>query len=132
MIKIRSKILAACAMAAVLMGGAGAAWAGTSWATFNTTVGKFNGSGYTGNQTKTTGGAYVQLKNLAVGGSYVVDARAQQQNGSNSGAWANNLGDGATANLSNSINAGVSTRVQFSNELLTPVDVQVQGSWRSQ
>lgn len=116
---------------AVLATGAGLAVAGTSYSNFSTTVGKFNGNGYTGNQTKSGSGTVANVTTSSVGGSYVVDARVQRSNGSDSGAWSRNLSDGSSRSLTNGIPSGASTRVQFSNDILTRVDVQVSGRWRS-
>ncbi|MBS2771894.1 hypothetical protein PNH38_14410 [Anoxybacillus rupiensis] len=107
----------------------GAVQAGTSWSEYNTTVGKFNGSGYTGYQTKAYSGTYGELNSSVVGGSYTVDARMQASSGT--GSWVRSVTDSDYRTLPNSVPSGIECRVQFSNDLTTPVDVQVSGKWRS-
>lgn len=116
-------------LAVGLMAFGGAVQAGTSYSSYDTTVASFNGSGYTGYQTKTNAGTYGNLNSSNVGGSYTVDARMQASSGT--GAWARSVTDSDSRNLSNSVPKGTSARVQFSNDVTTPVNVQVTGSWRS-
>ena len=107
--------------------------AGTTYTGYNTTVGDQNGSGYTGyDQEKTTRGANGNIKSGSVGGIYVVDVRMQDQQGNN-GAWTRNVTDGTNASLGGHTNhiKGDLMRAEFSNDIGTPVDVQVTGSWRS-
>lgn len=110
---------------------AATAFAGTTSTSYNTTVGKFNGSGYSDYQTKTTGGANGWIDSTQVGGDYVVDVRMNSSAGN--GSWLRNLDDGTSAALpgSSKQTAGSSIRLKFSNDLTTPVNVQVKGSWKS-
>lgn len=117
------------ALAVGLLASAAGVSAGTSYGYYSTTVGSFNGSGYTSYQTKANSGQYGYLDSDSVGGSYVVDARMQA--GSGTGPWARNVGDNDFVSLPNSIVSGDSARVQFSNDLNTPVNVQVTGYWKS-
>ena len=105
------------------------AWAGTSFQSYSTTVGKFNGNGYTAYQTKSGAGTAADLRSKSVGADYVVDARLQASSGT--GGWARDVGDNDTRQLWNSVQKGASARVQFSNDWNTSVDVQVSGTWRS-
>ncbi len=107
-------------------------YAGSTYSSYNTTVGKLNGNGYTGFQTKSVSGANGNLKSVSVGGKYVVDARMQERNGT-VGAWVRNISDDTNYGLpgNSSHLKGDSVRVQFSNDWNTPVNVQVTGSWRS-
>ncbi|WP_104176445.1 hypothetical protein [Cryobacterium sp. Y50] len=114
----------------IVLSGATAAMAGTDNEPYNTTVGKFNGSGYTGYQVKDIYGATGRLESATVGGDYLVDARMQSSNGA-TGSWARNVSDGTNHDLVNGIANGQYVRVQFSNDAFTPVDVQVTGDWRS-
>lgn len=116
---------------ALLAAGVGVANAGESYSSFNTTVGKFNGNGYTGLQTKKDGFRAGPLLMGTVGGSYEVDARMDDQSGSSRGPWIRNLGDGDVGRLENSASAGDKVKVQFSNDASTPVSVQVTGKWAS-
>lgn len=107
----------------------GVVQAGTSWSNYDTTVPKFNGSGYTGYQTKDSSGTYGELYSAIVGGSYTVDARMVASSGT--GSWVRSITDDDYRNLPNSVPKGLSTRVEFSNDITTPVNVQVSGRWRS-
>lgn len=129
---LKSKLVGVALAAGILVsGGALAANAGDHWSNYNTTVGKFNGNGYTGTQKKAIAGAAGELRSKSVGGKYVVDARLQRSNGKQSGQWARRVNSGTRASLYNSLPAGARTRVQFSNNISTTVDVQVSGTWRS-
>lgn len=123
------RLLAGSVLGLALVGGMGAAHAGTAYQSFNTTVAPFNGSGYTSYQSKAVTGAAGNLSVGTVGGSYVVDARLEGPTGT--GSWSRDVNDGQFRNLYNSINAGQLARVQFSNDFNTAVHVQVTGSWRS-
>lgn len=116
-------------LSALTLGVATAAFAGSTYAGFSTTVGAYNGSGYTSYQTKAISGARGNVITTSVGGSYKVDARMQSSSGT--GDWQRNLTDGDSRELQNNISARKLARVQFSNDLTTRVSVQVAGSWRS-
>lgn len=112
-------------------GGAFAANASDQWAGYSTTVGRMNGSGYTDTQKKGIAGAAGELQSEWVGADYRVDARLQDGAGGQSGSWSRDVQDGSVAALYNSIPAGTATRVQFSNDWNTTVNVQVTGIWRA-
>lgn len=129
MLKQNRRTLATVGVVVALgLAGAGVAQAGTTNVAYSTTVGASNGSGYTAYQTQSTTGAAAQLHSTTVGGKYVVDARVQ---GPQNGAWARNVTDNDSRLLSNLNASGKSVRIQFSNNLNTPVAVQVSGTWRS-
>jgi hypothetical protein len=112
------------------------AMAGNTLTGYNTTVGSFNGSGYSGTQTKATSGANGKVVSTSVGGSYKVDVRQQKSDGTANGAWYRDLDDGTDTgfnvggHVDQTYNSTV--RMQFSNDLTTPVSVQVVGEWCSQ
>lgn len=122
------KGIAVTGLAALMIGTC--AFAGTSYESYNTTVGKFNGSGYSDYQTKTTSGANGYIKSKKVGGDYVVDVR---MNGLGNGSWVRNLTDGTNKSLPGHYKQtkGSDVRVKFSNDITTPVNVQVSGTWKS-
>ncbi len=124
----RKSVATAIVGGAVAISGAGAAYAGTTYRAYNTTVGCCNGSGYTAYQTQATTGASARLRSATVGGSYTVDARVE---GPVDGDWDRNVGDNDDRWLQNDNSAGRSVRVQFSNDWNTTVAVQVTGDWRS-
>jgi len=107
------------------------AHAGNNFSGYNTTVGKMNGNGYSGYQTKSTGGANGYIISTSVGGNYVVDARMNCNKGN--APWKRNITDGTSGSLPGYYKqtAGESIRIQFSNDITTPVDVQVVGKWKS-
>lgn len=108
-----------------------AAYAGTSYESYNTTVGKFNGNGYTDYQKKSTAGIDGYIKSTKVGGSYVVDVRMNSSAGN--GSWARGLDDNDERSLpgNSKMKKNDNIRVQFSNDWNTPVAVQVAGTWKS-
>lgn len=115
----------------VFAASAGLAQATYSYQDYNTTVGKLNGNGYTGNQTKTDAYEDGEIYSENVGGSYKVDGRLENANGAAFGSTWQRLGDKTWKQLPNLINTGWSTRVHFSNDLSTRVDVQVYGKFRA-
>lgn len=119
------------AMAVAVLGSV-VTYAGTAYVSYNTTVGRLNGSGYTGYQSKSVSGANGDLRSGSVGGSYVVDARIIDSAG-HVGSWTRNIGDNGNYVLDGNVKhtSGDRVRVQFSNDWNTPVNVQVTGSWRS-
>lgn len=129
---MKKKILSLFSITALLGFGSTIVLAGTVYEGYNTSVGPFNGSGYTGYQTKIHSGANGKLLSNSVGANYVVDARMIDSSG-NAGSWTRNVNDNAIYTLAgnSSQTSGKKVRVQFSNDLLTPVSVQVTGSWRS-
>ena len=123
---------AAIVTGAVLMLFGGAVSAGTSMVDYSTTVGRFNGSGYTSYQTKTYSSDKGFLYSNAVGGSYTVDARMVSISGDKA-KWVRDVDDNSYYSLPKhtNMNSGKSVRVEFSNDLTTPVRVQVEGQWKS-
>ncbi|WJY26568.1 hypothetical protein [Sporosarcina trichiuri] len=112
----------------LLISGGALTKAGTAFTSYNTTVGKFNGSGYTSYQTKAKSSADGYLNSATVGGNYQVDARMNSSSGT--GPWVR-IDDNRSYFLINSVKSGAAARVQFSNDLSTPVSVQVTGTWSS-
>lgn len=102
--------------------------AGHDYVYYDTTVGRFNGNGYSDVQTKSVAGQKADVSHLSNGG-YNVDIRTTSS-GSN-GTWARNVKAGDVRQLTNGHNKGTQTRLQFSNDLTTRVDTQSRGYWRS-
>ena len=122
----RIRPLAAAALAVVAAVSATSAYAGTSYRSYSTTVGKFNGKAYTASQTKSINSRAGDLTSQSVGGNYKVDARMLP-----GGTGVSGVTDNQEYKLNNSIGSGASTRVEFNNGVFTRVDVQVSGTWRS-
>lgn len=123
------KISVITAMSVMLLGTA--AFAGTSYENYNTTVGRFNGNGYSSYQSKTTAGTNGYISSTKVGGSYVVDVRMNSSSGN--GSWVRDLDDNESRSLpgSSKMTKNTNVRLQFSNDWNTPVAVQVSGKWKS-
>ncbi|MDN5725230.1 MAG: hypothetical protein L0G99_04760 [Propionibacteriales bacterium] len=120
-------IIASGAATLMLLLGAAQASAG-DWSNYNTTVGRFNGNGYTGDQAKGVTDATGWLRSGTVGGDYKVDARMESISGTFTSGFAR-IGDGTNVDLPNDFTEGTRVRVRFSNDLTTRVNVQVSGSW---
>lgn len=118
--------LLAAGVVAGLCLGATSAVAGTTLKDYSTTVGKFNGKGYSGYQTKTYTDRAGDLNSRSVGGNYKVDARMVPEGTGISGVTDNNV-----YKLNTGLDAGKTARVEFNNGVFTRVDVQVSGEWRS-
>ncbi|MCQ4925156.1 hypothetical protein CIW83_05345 [Tissierella sp. P1] len=114
---------------ALIIMGSVSAYAGTSWSSFSTTVPRFNGSGYTSYQTKSISSEDAEVDIDYVGGDYEVDIRLVSQN--RNSKWERNVVDGMFFYIPNSVQAGERCRLEISNDLSTPVKVQVEGEWRS-
>lgn len=129
MIRTRSTVAAAVALGLGLSVTAGIAQATYTQKSYDVVVPKFNGSGWSGQQTKTDAYEDGHIYSSGVGGSYNVDARLENANGAAAGSSWVRVGDTTSADLPNLINKGWSTRVKFSNDLGTRVNVQVLGKF---
>jgi hypothetical protein len=98
------------------------------WTYFVRHVGAFNGSSYTDYQTKQYSGGKVILNMDEVESSYTVDVRVQHYNGSGTG-WVQSVTDNETIQWSSPYTSGNKERLQFSNDLTTPVQVTINGDW---
>lgn len=128
---MKAKFIKGLAMVGILVGASStAAYASTTYSNYSTTVGRFNGNGYTSYQKKTYDGKNGDIHSENVGGKYKVDVRMQSDNGN--GGWRRDVDDGTKATLpgTGSQTKGTNVRAQFSNDWNTPVAVQVDGSWR--
>lgn len=121
----------AMAVSALAILGAGASTAHADYGTqgYNTTVGRFNGDGYSGSERKSFTDDSGRIYSGSVGGNYQVDARMISQSGTWLGSGWARIDDGTVASLTNWLTAGTWVRVHFSNDLGTRVNVQVTGSW---
>lgn len=130
--KVVNKVIKAVTLGSVaVMMFSTVAWAGTSYSTYSTTVGRFNGSGYTAYQTKSIAGANGYIKSTKVGGDYVVDVRMVSPSGN--GSWLRDVDDTTSAYVPGKSSQldGCQVRLEFSNDITTPVNTQVEGSWKS-
>lgn len=116
-------------MVGMLIGGT--AYAGTTAKYYSTVVGRFNGSGYCGYQTKAVSGKDGYIYSDTVGGKYKVDVR--MENSSASGEWLRNVTDGTQKPVKghSKLTKGSQVRLKFSNDITTPVTVAVDGNWKS-
>lgn len=103
---------------------------GYTYRSFSTTVGKVNGNGYTGFQTKEVSGANAQVKKFANGG-YKADIRMIDRDGSN-GTWTRQKSSGSfSVDGHKSHIKGEGVRLQISNNSTTLKDTQASGEWQS-
>lgn len=114
----------------------GVVQAGPYYEGYNEDVGAFNGSAYTHYQqmTGTNGHEKITFYNEQTGGDYTVDIRGQRDSGSwkNTG-WVQNVGDDEWWDINTNIiqTSDSSYRLQFSNDLSTPVKVNVKGKFKT-
>jgi hypothetical protein len=107
--------------------------AGTNYVGYDETVGPYDGYAYTPyDHVKSTSGANGYIRSWTVGGTYNVDVRMVDDDGTG-GDWRRDLNDGTIGSLDGNQNhlKGESMRLQFSNDWNTPVHVRVTGDWRS-
>ncbi|MGV8149889.1 MAG: hypothetical protein ACLKAN_12890 [Alkaliphilus sp.] len=106
--------------------------ASSTFETYNTTVGRIGGRGYTGFQTKQITGAAADLRSVSVGADYTVSVRMLDSDG-NAGEWARDVGDNDNRTLDGDSDhrSGDLVRLEFANDWFTRVNVQVHGTWRS-
>ncbi|WP_312475265.1 hypothetical protein [Neobacillus sp.] len=128
------KKLAILGLTVVLLTTAGIAQAG-SYA-FNLNVGAFNGSAYTSwENDPTNNDLFVRVNMSNVGGGYTVDVRDNMMSHNTgyitSTAWVRSVGSNTAWHWSGSRNGSYQDRIQFSNDLLTPVKVNVYGIWEN-
>lgn len=107
------------------------AYAGSDYEGYCVSVAKFNGNGYSDYQTKSTAGADGYIKSDTVGGSYEVDVRMESDDGD--GAWLRDVTDGTNKAIpgTSKQKKGCSVRAEFSNNITTPVNIIVDGEWKS-
>lgn len=107
------------------------AYAGMDMKYYSTVVGRFNGCGYCGYQTKAMSGIDGYIESYSVGGKYKVDVRMESS--SASGDWLRNVTDGTkkTVKAHSKHTKGSQVRLKFSNDITTPVTVGVEGYWKS-
>lgn len=113
----------------------GIAQAKTSWQNYSEIVGAFNGSAYTDYQDVedfTRVEAKIDIHSDSVGGDYTIDVRGQSNHGYNT-SWVRNVGDNKyyTIYTGHLVQPGLAYRLQFSNDLTTPVKVAVKGQWKT-
>lgn len=122
------KILTGVLGVAILFTSAISTQAGTDLKGYNTTVGPFNGSAYSGEQTKAVAGQKADVNHTSNGG-YTIDIRTTS-NGSN-GTWSRSLAAGDKRQLSNSHNKSTKVKLHLSNNVNTRVSTQAIGKWAS-
>ncbi|WML42056.1 hypothetical protein RCG19_10755 [Neobacillus sp. OS1-2] len=132
--KVKSLVLGS-ALALLVTGGV--VQAGENWVGYNKDVGAFNGSAYTGYVGMTgylTTGERIAFVSSNVGGDYTVDIRAQRSGGIDPNtSWIRNVGDNVKGSWERVYlnQEGEGYRLQFSNDLSTPVKVNVTGTFKT-
>ena len=123
-----ARLLGAAAMGISVM--VTAAYAGTSYQSFSTTVPPLSGKGYTSYQSKTYAGRPADVRTSSVGGNHLVDLSLNSRDGK----WStvvHDVGDNRHVALNNTFSKGVKVRLVAHNAWNTYVSVQVSGKWRS-
>ncbi len=126
--KIVRVLLAVAATGGILFGAAAAAPASTSYSTYNTTIGRFGGSGYSGTQTKTIADQDAEVVSSTVGGSYTADVCVA--GGSLCIGGTKTINDGTKVALWNLGGQSATVRLKFTDGFQW-VNVQVNGKWRA-
>lgn len=128
---VRKVVKSVVVAGAILLMFGSCAFAGTTLERYSTTVGRFNGSGFTEYQTKTFTGEEGYLYSNAVGGNYVVDVRMVTSK-KEKGPWVRDVDDNRSYCLpGKTLRSGRNVRLELSNDITTPVRVQVAGKWKS-
>lgn len=122
------------ALALLLTGGV--VQAGHNYEDYKEDVGAFNGSAFTDYQKQTglNGTEEISVDNDNVGGNYTVDIRAQRNNGVNRESnWMQDVGDNMSFTITRNYiqESDSSYRLQISNDLSTPVKVEVYGMFKT-
>ncbi|PAF36231.1 hypothetical protein CHH58_13345 [Terribacillus saccharophilus] len=134
--KTKTKIVVLGTALTLLVAGGGAQ-AATSWQSYNKNVPSFNGYAYSyaSKQTGLHGNEEINVDHKSTGGSYVVDVRAERDKGvSRNTSWKRNVGDNVSWTwYRNIVQSGSASyyRLAFSNDVSTPVSVNVKGSFKS-
>ena len=128
--KIRRTASGAVATGVILALGAGVAMAGTTYTAYDVVVPPLGGVAYTGSQTKAASGVAGDLKSVSVGGSYTLTAWMQTTSGQDQ-QQVSYVGDNTTYKLPNNVAKGTAVRVKLKNGLITVVNVEARGQWRS-
>lgn len=121
----KKKVMIGSIMAGLLL--SSGAFAGASWEAFDTVVPGFNGSAYTGTQTKASTGELAGLLLNSSGGE-TLDVRTNSDSGS--GSWLRGVKGGNTYSLNSPHAKDTSVRLHFSTDLIDGA-TPITGSWRS-
>lgn len=114
----------------ILLGTAALAHASTYYSSYNTTIGAFGGSGYSGSQTKTIDDQNAEVVSTWVGGNYTADVCLVGATGSWCLGGTKTINDGSRVALWNLVVHGNKVRLKFTDGFQW-VDVQVSGRWRA-
>lgn len=109
------------------------AYAGWTYESFDLVAPKHNGDVWSTPQTKSATDHDGDLSVASVGGNYKLDARMSYPNTTldiGTFGWVR-VDDNTQHKLWNWVQSGSRVSVQFSNDLFTPVNVRVKGTWRS-
>jgi hypothetical protein len=123
-------ILASGSAGAILLGAAALAQASTSYSSYNTTIGKYGGAAYSGNQKKTISDQNAEVISSSVGGSYTADVCLASSGGSLCLGGTKTINDGTKVALWNLAGEGATVKIKFTDGWKW-VNVQVTGKWRA-
>ncbi|NEM92402.1 hypothetical protein [Galbitalea soli] len=128
--KLITKVASATALTAGLCFVGGAAFAGTSYSSFDAIVPGAQQQWDSSNQSKSGTNAAANLVLSNVGSTYKVNARICNQ-AETCAAEKTGLGDGWSGSLSAGFLAGTSVHLQLHTSIWTLVRVEAIGKWRS-
>ncbi|MFT4217247.1 MAG: hypothetical protein QM619_08720 [Micropruina sp.] len=118
------------AVGLILAFGATAAQAGTSYKSYNTTIGKYGGAGYSATQTKRFTDASASVRSATVGGDYTADVCLVPSNSGFCLGGSKTINDGSNVLVWNFATEGSTVRLKFTDGWQW-VNVQVTGTWAS-
>ena len=119
------------AVAGVLVGSAGAAFAGTSYTNFSTTVGAAGSAAYSNSQTKSTTSATGSVNPTFIGAGRTVSARMYRNSDGAQGTEHTGVSAGSTVPQENKFGSGQTVRTEFAGNWTWTNSTQIDGRWKS-
>ncbi len=124
-------VLGAALTVGLLASTAVASWATTTYQSYNVTIPKLGGDGYTSTQKKTETDRAAQVRSTTVGGSYKADGCVVS-----SSSWiclggTLRFDDNTYGDLWNAVVSGNQVRIKFRTASYSVVNVAASGTWRA-
>lgn len=129
--KAFSSLLSGAALTAALVSRAAAAYAGTGYESFSTTIGAGGTAAYTGSQTKATSNASGNFAPSFIGASRTISARQYRNSDGARGTERTGVAAGDNVTQPNSFSAGNGVRTEIAGNFTWSTSTQVDGTWRS-
>lgn len=119
------------AIVGALVGGSTAAFAGTSYTNFSTTVGSFGSAAYSNSQTKSSTSATGYSNPTFIGAGRTVSSRMYRNSDGARGTEHTGVSAGSTVPQENSFGSGQTVRTEFAGNPTIPTSTQIDGRWKS-